>query len=240
MREIFDLSHGFDEDTYHPFGFASFRNIQAFGSHGCRHAIVTMSLHFATHIDAPWHMVEDGKRLDQMGMSELVGPAVVIDLSAAYGPGIASAPREITPDAVNQGLSACGEKLAAGDSLIVYTGWAPLFQSEPMRYYSEYRVLSVAACDLLVRLGVRLIGMDSPDFDAPDSYESAPFKPVRHRKLLGKGIYLIENVGGDVARVAGERLFLLPAPLKIRGEYASGAPLRLLAMKLDKEGSLLP
>jgi arylformamidase len=240
MREIFDLSHGLDEDTFHPFGFPSFKNVQGFASHGCRHAIVTMSLHSGTHIDAPWHMVEAGKRLDQMSIGELAGPAVIVDLSAAYGPENGSASREISQEALDKALSSCGEKLAPGDALIVFTGWAPLFHSEPSRYYDRYRILSGEACDWLARIGVRLVGIDSPDFDTQERYQSAPFDPVNHRKLLGRGVYVIENVGGEVAGLAGERVFLIPAPLKIRGEYASGAPLRLLAMRFEKEGSLKP
>src|SRR5271157_142460 len=86
MQIYYDLSHQIDEDTYHPYGFPSFHNIQMFASHGCRHAVVTMSLHFATHMDAPWHMIETGKRLDAIRIQELVGEAVVVDLSGDYGP----------------------------------------------------------------------------------------------------------------------------------------------------------
>jgi kynurenine formamidase len=33
-----------------------------------------MSLHFATHLDAPWHMVADGKRLDQIDLRNSADP----------------------------------------------------------------------------------------------------------------------------------------------------------------------
>jgi hypothetical protein len=36
-----------------------------------------------------------------------------------------------------------------------------------------------------------------------------------------------------VAALVGQRVLLIPAPLKVGGEYASGAPTRLLAARLD-------
>jgi len=42
-------------------------------------------------------------------------------------------------------------------------------------------------------------------------------------------VYIIENVGGQVEDLLNERMLLIPAPMKLGGEYASGAPVRLLA-----------
>ncbi|MGA2614760.1 MAG: hypothetical protein ABSG38_15085 [Spirochaetia bacterium] len=48
--------------------------------------------------------------------------------------------------------------------------------------------------------------------------------------LLGSNVYIIENLGGQVASLLGRRVLLIPAPMKVGGEYASGAPVRLVAM----------
>ncbi len=230
MPDFYDLTHGFDEDTYHPFGFAHFRNIQMFASHGCRHAIVTMSLHFGTHMDAPWHMTEKGRRLDAIRIGELIGDAVVVDLSAKYGPA-QGGPREISLPDLQAALSSGRLELRKGDALVVYTGWAPLFKSEPYRYYQQYRTLSLEAARWVVAAGARLFGIDAPDVDLQEQYRDVPFAPANHRALLGSDTFIIENVGGEVARILGERVLLIPAPLRLEGEYASGAPVRLLAAK---------
>ncbi|MGA2639539.1 MAG: cyclase family protein [Spirochaetia bacterium] len=229
MRVYYDLSHPFDENTYHPFGFASFRNIQMFPSHGCRHAIVTMSLHFATHMDAPWHMVEEGRRLDEIPLNDLIGEALVLDVSGKYGPD-GKGPREIARTDLRHALEAQRQELRAGDALIVHTGWSPLFSSDPSRYYDEYRVLSGEACEWLVQEKIRLVGIDAPDVDLPACYQERPFHPENHRRLLSDDIFIIENVGGQVADLSGRRVTLIPAPMKVAGEYASGAPVRLLAV----------
>lgn len=228
MKELYDLSHVFDENTYHPFGFASFRNIQMFPSHGCRHAVVTMSLHFATHMDAPWHMVEDGKRLDQVDLRELAGEGIAVDLSDLYGPDKAEL-KAVSLEHLREALGSQGQELRRGDALIVYTGWAGLFHGDPSRYYGRYCTLGNEACGWLVGQGVRLIGLDVPDIDLPDSYREAPFRPRNHRTVLGRGVYVIENVGGEIEKILGRRMYLLPAPMKLGGEYASGAPTRLVA-----------
>ncbi len=231
MKKLYDLSHVFDENTYHPMGFPVFKNVQMFPSHGCRHALVTMSLHFATHMDAPWHMVEDGKRLDSIDIRELAGEAVVLDVSAKYGPdravraGIARADLEAA-------AAAAGLEVRKGDAVIVYTGWAERYATEPSRYYGSYSTLAQDAADWILERGARLVGLDVPDIDLPSAYVDAPFSPSNHRKILGAGVYVIENVGGEIAELLGRRVDLLPAPMKVGGEYASGAPIRLLAMDL--------
>ena len=231
MKKIYDLSHVFDENTYHPMGFPVFRNVQMFASHGCRHALATMSLHFATHMDAPWHMVADGKRLDQVDVSELIGEAVVLDVSEKYGPDMASL-KGIAAADLAAAAKAAGLDIRPRDAVIVYTGWAKLYAEQPSRYYDSYCTLGYDACRWLIDKKIRLVALDVPDLDLPDCYVKTPFEPRNHRAVLGAGIYVIENVGGEVEQVLGKRIDLIPAPMKLGGEYASGAPTRLLAAEL--------
>lgn len=228
MGIYYDLSHMFDENTYHPMGFPHFENKQHFVSHGCRHAIATFSLHTATHFDAPWHMVEKGRRLDEISVQELIGPAVVLDLSALYG--IDTPPsRTITVEHIEKRLQITDIRLQEHDALILYTGRASQYQSNSSAYYTDYCTLSFEACQWIAEHRIRLIGLDAPDVDLPQEYLAPPFAPVNHRFLLSREIYIIENVGGQVAEVLDKRVELIPAILKIGGEYASGAPVRLLA-----------
>ncbi len=227
--KFYDLSHGFDENTYHPFGFAHFQNIQMFPSHGCRHAIVTMSLHFATHMDAPWHMVQAGKRMDGIALTELIGEAVITDVSQTYAPEKGSS-REISRDDIQRSLSSHRAEIRRGDALLVHTGWTSLFTTDPARYYGGYPTPSLELCEWLVKAGVRLFGIDAPDLDPPGAYTSQPFSPSNHRMLLGNNVYILENLGGQVASLLNQRVLLIPAPLAVGGEYASGAPVRLVAM----------
>jgi kynurenine formamidase len=232
MNRYYDLTHLVDQNTYHPFGGAYFRNVQAFSSHGCRHAYITMSLHFGTHMDAPWHMVADGKRLDEIDIRELIGEAIIVDLSNLYGPTKKSG-SPISRKDLESALVKQGHQLRPRDAIIIYTGWMELFQADPIRYFRSYCTLGQDASEWLVHQGVRLIGLDVSDIDLPSAYETAPFHPTNHRLVLGAGIYVIENVGGELPNLVGKRVMLIPAPFRLGGEYASGAPIRLLAQEIS-------
>jgi arylformamidase len=228
VPRFYDLSYGFDEDSFHPFGLPSFRNVQAFSSHGCRHAYVTFSLHTATHIDAPWHMVEHGRRLDAVDVNELVGDAVVLDLSVRYAPEKAAS-EGISVEAIEEALSSAGLQVTKGEALILFTGWARIFKSNPTQYYRDYCTLSHESAQWVIDKGIRIIGFDAPDVDLPGQYTTTPFPAQNHRLVLGSGVFIIENVGGQVEEILNSRVYLIPAPLKVEGEFASGAPVRLLA-----------
>jgi kynurenine formamidase len=188
-----------------------------------------MSLHFATHMDAPWHMMETGKRMDGIALVELIGEAVIIDVSEAHAPDKGNS-REISRDEIQRFLSAHRQEVHRGDALLVHTGWRALFKTDPARYYAAYPTPSLAVCQWAVDAGIRLFGIDAPDLDPPGSYENRPFSPSNHRLLLGNDVYILENLGGQVASLLNQRVLLIPAPLAVGGEYASGAPVRLVAM----------
>src|SRR5262245_3992480 len=58
-------------------------------SHSIRVTAIEMGSHTGTHIDAPWHFVEDGRKLNEIPLDVLVGPARVIEI-----PGVQSIQRE--------------------------------------------------------------------------------------------------------------------------------------------------
>ncbi|KZT72440.1 putative cyclase [Daedalea quercina L-15889] len=45
-------------------------------------ASISMGSHTGTHVDAPYHFIEDGRRIDDIPISRFVGPALVVDLSS--------------------------------------------------------------------------------------------------------------------------------------------------------------
>ncbi|HEX2863607.1 MAG TPA: cyclase family protein, partial [Deinococcales bacterium] len=44
---------------------------------------IRMTLHAGTHVDAPWHYIDDGEKTDQIPLSTYVGPALVVDATGA-------------------------------------------------------------------------------------------------------------------------------------------------------------
>ena len=52
---------------------------------GVTDSSVTMNLHTGTHIDAPIHFIPGGKTVDQIPLSALNGPCLILDLTAVVG-----------------------------------------------------------------------------------------------------------------------------------------------------------
>src|ERR1700755_918873 len=63
------------------------------GSHTVRLTAIEMGSHTGTHIDAPFHMIEDGARLDEFQLATLVGKAPVFELSGCRSIG----PAQLAP-----------------------------------------------------------------------------------------------------------------------------------------------
>ena len=168
--------------------------------------------------------------MDEINIAELVGDAVILDISDTYGPGKMET-REISLEELQRAFSKQQNQLRTGDALIIHTGWSVLYHSDPARYYDRFHTLGRAACEWAVKAGIRLFGIDAPDVDPPETFKSRPFSKPNHKLLLEKGICIIENVGGEVAELVQQRVLLIPAPLKLAGQYASGVPVRLLAIK---------
>src|SRR5688572_30189326 len=87
-KKIIDLTHAFDERAiYWPTAkpFAWTRESWGRNAAGDWYAAgrYAASEHGGTHLDAPIHFAEGRETADRIAVSRLVGPAVVIDVSAA-------------------------------------------------------------------------------------------------------------------------------------------------------------
>ena len=91
------------------------------------------------------------------------------------------------------------------------------------KYFGRYPVLSAAAVERAVRLGVRGIGLDTMGIDPMDD---ADF--TRHHIMFEKGLVIVENLRG-LAELAGRRLFFAALPLKYKN--ADGAPVRAVGIE---------
>jgi arylformamidase len=172
---------------------------------------LVMSTHIGTHLDAPFHFLDDGLTVDQLDLRRGFGPAWVLDFSG-------KAPKEEISAAE---LQMHGDKIGPGSRLIFRTGWDRVFP-EP-RYFTDMPALSVEACRYLVERGVVCVAIDGPSVNWSD-YATA------HRVLLGAEVLVIESLRG-LERLQGDRVILVALPLRIRGR--DGSPCRAIALDGD-------
>ncbi len=154
---------------------------------------ITSSLHNGTHADAPFHYRDDGLTMEGVALDVFIGPARLIE---CFGEG------EIAP-----------AELLAAERLLIKT--AP--EQDRTRFPAHFRTLSVAAVEWLAAQGCRLIGVDVPSVDLPDS-KSLPV----HQAIGRAGIQILENL--VLEGVPAGEYELIALPLRIAG--GDGSPVR--------------
>lgn len=178
-------------------------------SHGYNEARLTMVTHTGTHMDAPAHMVADGKTLDQFKAEDFTGRALCIPFKQGMEPTI----EEL-------------EKILAEknpDFLLFRTGWSRFWGT--VQYFSDFPVMSLSLAEWIGQQPIRGIGLDVISVD-PVGATSFP----NHFAILGNGKLIIENLAHLDSLPAGVfTLCCFPLPIV----KADGSPVRAVALTMD-------
>lgn len=166
---------------------------------------IAMNEGIGTHMDSPAHCIPGGKTVDQLPLSDLIAPCVVIDVSARGDEKYKTSVDDIKQFEKDHG------PIPTGSVVMIKTGWAR-FWNNPDQYHNSFRFPSVdvETAKLLLSRGIKGLGIDTLSSDRGD--EGFPV----HKAVLGAGKYLIENAAGlnDMPPIGG---YVLTAPLKIQG-----------------------
>lgn len=186
--------------------------------------ILQTSLHTGTHVDAPFHFVPDQPTVDVLDPLALLGSAVIVDVQPT------EAWQEVGAAELLAWEAASGERIGAGDIVLLRTGHARFWADLPdgTRYMTApWPYLVRSAADLLVDRGVKALGVECPDPDRVDQRNLAAATFETHKRLLGAGIPIIENLA-NLDRLSVTRVDFIALALPIRG--ASGSPIRAIAL----------
>ena len=164
---------------------------------------LTMSSHCGTHIDAPAHLARSSTFVNDVPLSRLILPALVLDCGE----------KRIIDNFFLEDISLDGKAL-----ILKTVSDESGTHGESM----EYSYLSPNAAELAVSRGVRTLGIDTFSVDPPDS-------AAVHEILLGASIPILENLLLDDI-LPGDYL-LLCFPLKITA--GDGAPVRAFLQPSD-------
>jgi kynurenine formamidase len=218
VRRIVDLSCRVDENTQVYPGDPEVRLEPAttLAAHGVNVLSVHIGSHSGTHVDAPYHFVENGARIDEMDPHLFVGPAVVVDVRG-------KGPRErITAE----DLRPYEDRLSGGVVAVVRTGWEEHYGTP--RYY-DHPFLDRLAARLLLDAGVRTVAVDALSVDETVLEGPHPEGYPAHHVILGAGGVIAENLANLGAIDFPEPLISL-LPMKLGG--SDGAPVRAVAMEV--------
>ncbi|MCC6672210.1 MAG: arylformamidase [Planctomycetes bacterium] len=174
----------------------------------CNVSTIRMSVHCGTHADAPLHYAEDGADAASLDLGAYLGPCRVVELRGAGAPPVVPA------------AALTAELLRGVTRLLVKT--APVHAHE--RFDPGFTALGPEAADVLVRHGVRLVGLDAQSMDCASAKHL-----VAHQRLRRGGVAILENL--DLSAVPPGEYELIALPLRIVG--ADAAPVRAVLRTLD-------
>jgi arylformamidase len=157
---------------------------------------IHLSAHAGTHVDAPYHVRNDGDRTDALDLSVLVGPATVIEVTDDT----AVRPRHV------EGLKTPRVLFKTEASALPTDEWPDAI--------TAIHPDTVSALD---DQGVCLVGTDAPSVDPLDSTDLSA-----HHALIDAGIVNLEGL--ILADVTPGSYTLLSLPMKLPGGDA--APVR--------------
>jgi kynurenine formamidase len=218
VGRIVDLSRRVDEDTQvypgdpHP----RLEPATTLEVEGVNVLSVHLGSHSGTHVDAPYHFIEDGERIDAMDVRLFVGPAVIMDVRN-------KGPRErITVE----DLSPYEGRLSEGVIAVLKTGWEEHYGTP--RYY-DHPFLDRRAAQLILDAGVETVAIDALNVDETVLEGVHPEGYPAHHAILGAGGVIAENLT-NLGQIDFANPLLSLLPIKLGG--SDGAPVRAVAMEV--------
>ena len=168
----------------------------------CNMSALQMGAHAGTHVDAPWHMTDDGARLDAIPPDTWLGPARVVQVG--------------DPVSIKRSDLETRDWAGVERALFKTANSGKLARLD--RFVEDYVYLEGDAAQFLAGVGLRLVGVDYLSVDALHS-DGHP----GHMPLVRAGIAIIEGL--DLSEVPPGDYELFCGPLLIQG--GDGAPARV-------------
>jgi len=230
-----DLTHAFDENTvYWPTapGFKLHVDAQGMTEKGYYYEANSFSSaeHGGTHLDAPIHFAKGKWTTEEIPLERLIGPVVVIDVSAA-----AKTDRDYQVTTADfRAWEKTHGQLADGVIVILHTGYGAYWPDREKYMGTAERGAEAvaklhfpglhpdAAQWLVDQRNIHAIGLDTPSIDYGQSTEF-----LSHRILFENNIPAFENVANS-HRLPAKGALLIALPMKIKA--GSGGPLRMVAL----------
>jgi len=209
--KVIDLSHPLSSDTL-VFPGDPPPNIEKYASlaeDGYNATWLQMGSHLGTHIDAPYHMLQQAKSLDDFPLEKFMGEGICINCADSIS---------ISAEDIKEGI-----RNETFDFLLLYTAWEKHWKGR--NYFSDFPVLETEAAELICSFDIQAVGIDAPSFDPVDG------QLLNHKILLGKNILLIENLC-NLHLLLNKKFQFFCLPLKF--SKADGSPVRACAKLISE------
>tara|TARA_Y100001958_G_C21188913_1_gene517490 strand:- start:798 stop:1445 length:648 start_codon:yes stop_codon:yes gene_type:complete len=190
----------------------NFINWESIEKDGYNLELLFLSTHTGTHLDAPYHFLKKGQKIDQIMTKRLVTEAILIKIRK--GPDQAITKSDI------QKFEKKFEKIDDGSTVIFHTDWQKNLNKKS--YFLKNPGLAVSAAKYLASKKINLVGIDSPSIDLGKNGKFSV-----HHILAKEGVLIAENLA-NLDKINSETFHLIIAPLKLKN--ATGSPIRAMAL----------
>jgi arylformamidase len=199
---IVDLSVIIDQNTpvYPGDLVVTIKPVGIFAKDGYNDSLLSIGTHVGTHIDAPLHMIDGGKSLNQIPVERFVGRGRCIGVEN----------KQFDIQAVKNA------EIQSGDIVLFNTGLDEVFD-HPEVYFKDYPALPEEIANYLIEKHVSMVGFDMCSPDHPDF--------AIHKLLLGSDVLIIENLT-NLDKLAGKEFRVTALPLNLKTD---GSPARVIA-----------
>lgn len=172
---------------------------------GANVSLLKMGDHTATHIDPPYHFMEDGLTVDELPLDYLIGECVVRD----FGDVAAIGATELE-----------SANIPAGTKRILFKTRNSTMWNNP-EFQKDFTYLDPSGADWIIEQGILLAGID---YLSIDHFKSGTHPS--HIKLLTAGVIIVEGL--CLLDVPEGNYNLVCLPLKIK--RGDGGPARAILM----------
>ncbi len=163
-----------------------FKQTSFLEKNGWNEHIISFGTHFGTHIDVPFHMIKNGKKLSDYSINKFVGNGTVIDVRGLKN--------------INVNLQGIQKK----DIILFRTDHTKKINSDT--YFTSFPIITDKLAKQIVKKKIKIIGIDSFTFDVQ------PFEI--HKYFLNSDVLCLENlVNLDLIPSKNFKLFIFPMKL---------------------------
>ena len=171
---------------------------------GANESKLDIYTHTGWHVDAPYHVLENGKKINEMPLERFMGNAVVVDFTKVKG--------RIT----RKDLMSSGIKIQKYDIVLLKT------KNNPEKEFDfDFTYLEKTGAEYLVSKKIKAVGIDSLGIERNQPNH------ITHSILAENNIPIFEGL--ELSKVKQGKYFFHGLPLKIKDGDAS--PVRAVLVK---------
>ena len=159
-------------------------------------------VHTGSHVDAPYHMLSNGKTIDKINLNKLMGQCVVLDFTRVKD---SITKKHLIKSRINK-----------NDIVLLKTK-----NKAEKKFNFNFTFLEKTGAEFLASRKIKAVGIDNLGIE-----RSQPNHPT-HKILLSKNILIFEGL--DLSKVKQGRYLFYGFPLKIR--KGDGSPIRAVLIK---------